>query len=141
MMSDFGFVYALCSPCMPGMYKIGSTKRSPHERASEVSNSTGVPEQYLVAFYIEIQSPLSVEKAIHRLFDGRRVSANREFFQVPLIEIIRAMEGDGDYVSSWDSDMAVEARYPGQVSPYNPLWFEQSLHSGAFINSVRRPRQ
>ncbi len=53
----------------------------------------------------------------------------RTFFCSKLIDLITAIEGDGEAWSTWDSDMAVEARNPGQVDRRNPLWFEQPLHS------------
>lgn len=137
MKGGYGFVYVLCSPLMPGVYKIGSTRRSPHERAREISRGTGVPEEFLVAFYIEIESPESVEFETHLALSASRVSDSREFFKLPLIEIIRNLEGDGVYVSSWDSDMAIEARNPGKVNPNNPLWFEQQLHASAHSDMMR----
>lgn len=137
-MADFGFVYVLHSPRMPGLYKIGATSRSPHQRAREVSAVTGVPEEYLVAFYIETAGHHKAEVAAHRKLDRYRLNNRREFFELPLIEIINVLEGDGEHVSSWDSDMAVEARYPGRLSPFNPLWFEVPLHEPSYLASLSR---
>ncbi|MGP8777143.1 GIY-YIG nuclease family protein [Pseudomonas aeruginosa] len=54
-MSGYGFVYVLTSPAMPGLYKVGATTRSPRQRAEELSRGTGVPHEFEVAFYAEVQ--------------------------------------------------------------------------------------
>lgn len=139
--SNFGFVYVLSSSAMPGVYKVGATDRSPHQRAAELSRGTGVPIEYEVAFYGETQNAFAWEKAVHVVLAKYRVSESREFFRAPLIKIILAVEGDGELWSSWDSDMAREARNPGSVWLQNPLWFEQCLHDSGFIERVRRGLQ
>lgn len=140
-MSKFGFVYVLHSPAMPGVYKVGSTERSPHQRALEVSRGTGVPHEYEVAYYGEVENPLQWEKHVHQELAKYRVSESREFFRVPLIVIIRAIQGDGELLSSWDSDMAAEAKSPGLVWSENPLWFEKNLHDVGYLERVRRSIQ
>mgnify|MGYP003657841440 FL=1 len=44
------WVYVLSNPTQPGLLKIGYTKLTPDERAKQISNATGVPLPYEVAW-------------------------------------------------------------------------------------------
>ncbi|AIN57777.1 GIY-YIG nuclease family protein [Pseudomonas soli] len=140
MSSTYGFIYIMGSEAMPGIYKVGMTAHSPSRRAVELSRGTGVPSEYRVLFYGEHESAMAWERSVHANLDDRRVSENREFFHGPLIDIIHALEGDGELISSWDSDEAKEARNPGCMWRSRPLWFEQNLHSPGYIERARRER-
>lgn len=87
-MVDPGFIYVLINPSMPGIVKIGKSKNNPENRASELSSATGVPTPFVVAYYSQFQDCSFVESQIHEQLDNRRISSNREFFQVPLKEVI-----------------------------------------------------
>lgn len=137
-MSRYGFVYVLYSPAMPGVYKVGATERSPHQRAAELSRGTGIPVAYEVAHYGEVENPFAWEAHVHNELDAYRVNPDREFFRAPLAKIIEVIRGDGETLSSWDSDMAYEAKSPGRVWPQNPLWFEKPLHPSGYLERVRR---
>lgn len=137
-MSSYGFVYVLHSCAMPGVYKVGATERSPHQRAEELSRGTGVPAAYEVAYYGEVEKPFVWEAHVHRELAKYRINADREFFRAPLLTIITAIQGDGELLSSWHSDMAYEAKNPGMVFPHRPLWFEQNLHDVGYLERVRR---
>lgn len=69
---------------MPNIYKIGFTDRSPLQRAEELSNSTSVPTDFNIVFYIECEEPSSVEREIHEELDQYRLNRKREFFGVGL---------------------------------------------------------
>ena len=124
-MADFGFVYILRNEAMPGLYKVGATTRSPHQRAKEL-------------FYGEAEAPFVLEKKVHAALNAKRLSSNREFFYGPLIDIIKLIEADDELYSSWDADYATEARNPGKVWVGNPLWFERNLHSAGYIERMAR---
>lgn len=141
MSSTYGFIYIIGSGAMPGIYKVGMTAYSPQRRAVELSRGTGVPAEYQVFFYGEHDNALAWERQVHNALADRRFSENREFFRGPLADIIRAVEGDGELLSSWDSDEAKEARNPGSIWRSSPLWFEQSLHAPGFIERARRGQQ
>lgn len=116
-MSQFGFVYILTSQHMPGLYKIGLTERSPHRRASELSKATGVPDDFEVAYYVEVEQCQIIERSAHDSLAQFRVLSNREFFRAPLIEVIGAIEAAArescGILSSWDGHAAVMARVQG----------------------------
>jgi tetratricopeptide (TPR) repeat protein len=90
-MSDAGYIYVLINPSMEGLIKIGKTTRNPNERIKELSNVTGVPTPFILAFDAYFNNCSEAEQYIHALLEqrGYRVAANREFFNVPLNEVIR----------------------------------------------------
>lgn len=90
-MSKYGFVYVLMNPSFPDVYKIGSTERSPQQRADELSKSTGVPTEFTVVAYIECAGFQFVEREIHARLSDYRVNRGREFFKAPLELIARHM--------------------------------------------------
>lgn len=89
-MADSGYVYALINPSMPNLVKIGKTERAPNERAQELSSSSGVPTQFVVAYSAFFQDCSAAENYLHQLLQekGYRLSQNREFFSAPLQTVI-----------------------------------------------------
>lgn len=107
--SESGSVYVLFNPSMPNLVKIGQTKRSPEERAKEISSSTGVPVPFVVAYEASFHDCREAEHYIHQLLEakGYRISPTREFFELPLKDAIDAviearenLTGDNDAVDS-----------------------------------------
>lgn len=96
-----GFVYLLGNRCMPQLYKIGCTERSPARRAAEISNATGVPMSYDVICYWEGDDFQAYERELHRAFELSRVNDGREFFKNEILaELVNEIENrwiDGRY--------------------------------------------
>jgi hypothetical protein len=81
-MSKYGFVYLLGNPCMPSVYKVGCTERSPRQRAEELSTPTGVPLPFDVLCYMEMEDFQAQERRMHGWLEDVRVSPQREFFRL-----------------------------------------------------------
>ena len=82
---------------MEGLVKIGKTTRDPDLRAREVSQATGVPTPFYVAFSIQVADCHSGEEYVYAILEhnGFKRSPNREFFQMPLrtaIEVLLVAE-------------------------------------------------
>lgn len=94
MHTDFGFIYALTNPAMPGHVKIGMTKRRPEERLAELSSATGVPVEFSLAYSRAFEKVALAEKVIHADLEARglRVSDSREFFQLSVDDAIAAID-------------------------------------------------
>jgi hypothetical protein len=92
-MSDQGYLYVLANSAMPGLAKIGKTTRTPSERAEELSGVTGLPTPFIVVFEQLFSDCSSAERHVHAALESRgfRVAANREFFNAPVNEIVRAV--------------------------------------------------
>lgn len=82
MASNYGFVYVLRNECMPGIYKIGVTARSPHERCAELSIPTGVPVAFELVCYGEVFNAYGFECGLHSEFLKNRVNRKKEFFRL-----------------------------------------------------------
>ncbi|MEF0146504.1 GIY-YIG nuclease family protein [Pseudomonas guariconensis] len=140
-MSNYGFVFILFCPVMPGVYMLGCSHGSPTKVAEDLSLSPGAPDDYVVAYYAEVEDPEAYLEKVMDQFEHRQFSPTRKFFSVQLIELLKAFDGDGEPLSTWDSDMATEARNPGKVGGQQPLWFEQPLHSPGYLERLRRGRE
>ena len=92
-MADSGYIYALINPSLEGLVKVGKTTRNPTERVKELSSSTAAPTPFVLAFDVYVADCSAAEAYLHTLLGrgGYRVSENREFFNAPLKEVIKAM--------------------------------------------------
>lgn len=94
---SFGFIYILSNLEMDGVYKVGMTERSPHQRAAEISAATGVPQPFIVEYYAEVASPAFYEKMVHKKLADYRVSDSREFFRADIMTIVAAIRNADDF--------------------------------------------
>ena len=58
MAGEFGYVYILTNPSMPGLVKVGKTTTTPNQRMSEL-HSTGVPTPFELEFSISVNDLLA----------------------------------------------------------------------------------
>lgn len=106
---NYGFIYCMSNPSMPGIYKVGKTDRAPSQRCFELSNSTSVPEPFSILFYVEVDNALQTERALHRDLEVCRVSLNREFFQCRPLVIYNWLLSNCDIETEWlDGEMQYE---------------------------------
>ncbi|HDY7694945.1 TPA: GIY-YIG nuclease family protein [Vibrio vulnificus] len=83
-----GYVYILSNELMPGLLKIGLTRRSPEERARELSSSTGIPIDFQVEYEVYAPNAKLLERTMHTRLDRYRVNHKREFFKLGMTEAI-----------------------------------------------------
>lgn len=88
---EIGFVYIQRNPAFSEMLKIGCTKHLAEDRAKALSG-TSVPYSFEVLHRVATTRPVEVERAVHRLLVGNRVSADREFFRVSLETAVQAID-------------------------------------------------
>lgn len=88
--SGSGYIYVMINQSLPGMVKIGKTKRDPNERAKELSSATGVPTPFTLVYYRAVANCDLAELTLHNYLEekGARVNNNREFFQITTTEAI-----------------------------------------------------
>jgi hypothetical protein len=87
-----GFVYILTNPAMPGMVKIGFSESQTSIRAVELSRPTGVPMEFELVYDELVSNCRAVERTLHRRFAAHRVNQKREFFRVPVRQVISALQ-------------------------------------------------
>jgi hypothetical protein len=92
-MANVGYVYVLANSAMPGLVKVGRTARSTTERAAELSRATGVPTPFIVVFEQLFEDCVAAEDFVHTYLEskGFRPSADREFFNAPVADVVRAV--------------------------------------------------
>ena len=94
MTNRSGLVYILSNPSFrQGLVKIGMTTRTAEQRAWEIYvGSTGVLEQFVIA-YSEVCSDCALaERLIHERLNKQRINQSREFFDLPLQSAIEAVQ-------------------------------------------------
>ena len=81
---EYGIVYLLTNPVMPGLVKIGMTTREDMDARMRELYSTGVPVPFECQFACRVKKSdcVKIEKALHTAFDPQRVNKNREFFRI-----------------------------------------------------------
>lgn len=71
----------LSNAAMPGIVKIGMTRRNPEVRLKEINSATGVLPFALEAV-VASRNAKWTEREVHSRLSGKRVSDNREFFRL-----------------------------------------------------------
>ncbi len=81
---EYGIVYLLTNPVMPGLVKIGMTAQEDIEKRMRELYTTGVPVPFECQFACKVKKGDcgKIEKALHTAFAPQRVNANREFFRI-----------------------------------------------------------
>ena len=98
-----GFIYILSNSTMPGILKIGCTGGTVEKRAAELSNVSGVPQQYKIEkkfpVYVNVKA---MEKKVHLALFGCRINDSREFFRISLEDAVpriqAALAGNYDFL-------------------------------------------
>ena len=99
-----GYLYIMINACLPkDMLKIGYTKRDPEHRANELSQSTGLPSEFIVAYERLVADCEMAERLIHEKLRMYRTTAyrtdrSREFFKVKLKDAIKILDTISDEV-------------------------------------------
>lgn len=86
-----GHVYILLNASMPGLLKIGITTLTPDERARQLSQETGIPSQFTVAYSEHVPDCRAAESLIHARLARYRVEHAREFFNLPTRDAIETV--------------------------------------------------
>jgi hypothetical protein len=89
---NIGHIYILSNPAMPGLLKIGFTKKSTvSERADELSKNTAIPLPFVVEYDQLVDRPNFTESRLHRELKKYRISYEREFFRTDVDTAIIAI--------------------------------------------------
>ena len=81
---EYGIVYLLTNPVMPGLVKIGMTTQEDIDKRMKELYTTGVPVPYECQFACKVKKGdcAKIEKALHTAFAPQRINQNREFFRI-----------------------------------------------------------
>jgi len=82
------YLYLLSNPAMPNLVKVGTTRNEPDERLRQLF-STGVPQPFVLEFCAIVKDGQVAERLTHEGLAEFRLSSNREFFKVGVLEAIQ----------------------------------------------------
>lgn len=86
-----GYVYILTNSSFQDDYlKIGKTRKTPEERAKQLSSTTSVPTTFKVAYSHKFRDCNKAERNIHEKLSEYRINDDREFFRCNLEIAIKA---------------------------------------------------
>lgn len=78
-----GWIYALSSPSLPNVIKIGRTTRDPVTRARELGGYAGAAADYVVVAHAAVPDAVACETHAHRMLRHcRRKGKERELFDI-----------------------------------------------------------
>ena len=90
--NNAGWVYVISSPSLPGMTKIGCTRRlNPTIRVKELSSSS-LPYAFRTHGFVFSDNCFELENKMHHYFDSKRVAPDREFFYITPQEAIDVLK-------------------------------------------------
>ncbi len=130
-----GYVYILINESMPGLLKIGKTRRDSRSRARELYK-TGVPTPYQVAFELFCDGYDRTECQIHDELSDFRVNNNREFFRYPLDKAINLLQNLGNSSLEEDAFAAIDIT-EGLISKYSQ-WMKVDIVSVRIVQPQER---
>lgn len=95
-----GYVYCFSNESMPGIYKIGMTRRDIPSRLRDANKGStwSTPTPYKAELSIYVENPHKTERYIHIKLKEYRVTSHREFFKLPLSTIKELFDTIGTYV-------------------------------------------
>lgn len=101
---DPGYIYVMRSAAHPrDVFKVGLTRRSPEQRAAELTRDTSAPDQFLVVQDWAVSDCELAEERIHIALKSYRFNPRREFFSAPykqicdsIAKIIAEVDNDTD---------------------------------------------
>lgn len=83
-----GFVYVLSHDIMPGLLKIGATRKHPLQRMKELAAGTGVPGEFSLVYYRDFNDCFTAETLVHEQFEALRYNQAREFFEADIDQVV-----------------------------------------------------
>jgi len=100
---DIGYIYCITNPAMPGVVKIGMTRRTPEKRLADANHDTWNHTKFQLEFAKKVHDPEEKEKTIHKILElhGQRKTTSREFFTISpdLAKLyFDLVEGDWDFL-------------------------------------------
>lgn len=89
-----GIIYVLTNPVMPGLIKIGMTKKQELDQRLKELYTTGVPMPFECEYACEVDYDDcdDIENALHNAFEDSRVNKKREFFKISPDRVIPLLQ-------------------------------------------------
>ena len=124
-----GYVYILINASLQkNTIKIGMTRRTPEIRAEEMSEETGLPSEYMVAYERKVSDCEKAEMLTHERLKQYRIThtrydRDREFFKIPLKKAIPVFSSVADQFQDFTQDIPVDTPPPPLLKIFNGMVF------------------
>lgn len=136
-----GFVYVLFNAAFPEMVKIGSTTRTPEDRARELSEGTGMPLPYVVVFRRPVGDALAAEAELHERLKAYRIRNDREHFRLAVEMAIEAADEVARHHPSREPSIGRTTNEQGEPKDFaTRVWKEYVRLSGPGERKTLRDR-
>ncbi len=141
---EYGIVYLLTNPVMPGLVKIGMTTQKEIEQRMKELYTTGVPLPFECQFACKVKKSdcAKIEKALHTAFGPQRINANREFFRIQveqakaILELFHHEDITTDVTEEIENDLTPEDKAASikEKTKRPPLnYYEMGLAKGDLL--------
>lgn len=149
--NNFGIVYVLTNPAMPGLVKIGMTTRDNLDARMRELYGTGVPVPFECKYACRVKASdcAKIEKALHTAFAPNRINANREFFQIKseqamaILELFNREDITQEITEEIDNDLTSEDKSATEKINGNrrpPLnYYDMGMKEGSVLTFVKDP--
>lgn len=139
--TNYGIVYLLTNPVMPGLVKIGMTTRDDLDVRMRELYTTGVPVPFECQYACKVKPSDcgKIEKALHKAFAPDRINANREFFKIQvdqakaILELFHHEDVTTDVTNEIDNELTAEDRAAThKVQGHRPAlnFFQMGMQKG-----------
>ena len=109
---------------MPGIYKVGMTRREPVARLAEANGSDTwrPPTDYVLEYAVRVSDVLETERKLHALLaeSGVRIHPRREFFKAPMRTIKILMDRVSAAVADDDDVVVIDTADDDDEPYYHP---------------------
>ena len=147
---EYGIVYLLTNPVMPGLVKIGMTAQEDIDRRMRELYTTGVPVPFECQFACRVKKSdcAKIEKALHTAFAPQRVNANREFFRIQveqakaILELFHHEDVTGEVTDEIENDLTEDDKAVSKkAKPHRPAlnFFEMGMEKGDVLHWKEDP--
>lgn len=93
-----GWVYVARNECSADpVFKVGQTKVSPVMRVERLSSSTSVYRPFDLVYFVHVADRDRAESHVHQALAASRVNQAKEFFEAPLMTVVRALDEAASY--------------------------------------------
>lgn len=149
--ANYGIVYVLTNPAMPGLVKIGMTTRDNLDARMRELYGTGVPVPFECKYACKVKASdcAKIEKDLHTAFAPNRININREFFQIKpeqamaIWELFNREDVTQEITEEIDNDLTTEDKSASEKihsSRRPPLnYFEMGMKKGDTLVFVKDP--
>jgi hypothetical protein len=135
------YIYGLSNPAMPGLLKLGAVHingKSVKDRIYELYK-TGVPDEFRIEFFAEVEDSRVVERKIHSILATYRNNSSREFFRINSEDAKTIIEHNMPHIIWSDKDsVSNNMVYKSAYKRLSALYKKISDNTNIYIDIMKK---